>query len=357
MNLFIISSPYHLLLALNKSNYSKTDYCILIDEENKLSNYKKVIENSFQKSWYVTFPKGRIDKYLQFNQISLIFKFKIRRIIDIVNSDSINEIYINNDHFFGCQILVNKIKCNSVSYIEDGASLYNQWTYRDSLLLNTYSKNKILIFLSKKFPKIIDKFFFLIRKYFYIFLFGDNVKQISFMGTAFNYKKMFALYPDFVRTDLKKKVLQFESSKDINLNFINLSKIFKLNNIKKDFKYVVFVLTRLSEDQNEKWIERLVLENSIPKKNILIKPHPLAIYDMNNIKENYMFASNDIPIELLSSIINISHIYGPPSTALYSIKFFNPAINVTCIIKNEKMRNSTLVKMLEKCDINLLSCY
>ena len=81
MNLYIISSPYHLLLALAKTDDAKSDFCILIDEDNKLDNYRIIIEESFKKSWYIDFPKGRLDKYLKFNQLNLWFPSELKDIL------------------------------------------------------------------------------------------------------------------------------------------------------------------------------------------------------------------------------------------------------------------------------------
>lgn len=361
MNLYIISSPYHLLLALAKTDDAKSDFCILIDEDSKLDNYRIIIEESFKKSWYIDFPKGRLDKYLKFNQLNLWFPSELKDIINFLNAECLNEIFLNNDHFFGAQVLANRIKSRSLSYIEDGSIMYNQWIFKYSNFLNTYSKKPFVIFLAKKLPFFIDKISFFFRSLLYILLFGRNAKQIELMGTAFDYKDRYVLFPEYVRYEMVNKTTQYLTSKESNLEFKQFKNLPNLANFKKSIinksGYVLFILTRLADKESENWIDNVIKKNKVPRHKVLIKQHPLSLNKLNHLQNEYTFIPDEIPLEIIPTIANINVIYGPPSTALYSIKFFYPNVEVFCIINNYQMMTSFFVDMLKKCHVKLLVNY
>ena len=361
MNLYIISSPYHLLLALAKADDAKSDFCILIDEENKLANYRIIIEESFKKSWYLDFPKGRLDKYLKFNQLNLWLPSELKKIINFLNAECLNEIFLNNDHFFGAQVLANRINSRSVSYIEDGSIMYNQWIFKHSIFLYTYSKKPFITFLAKNFPFYIDKISFFFRALLYILLFGRNAKQIHLMGTAFDYKDRYVLFPEYVRYEMMNKTTQYLTSKVNKLEFKQFKNLPNLRSFKKivvkKSSYILFILTRLADEESEKWINNIIKKNNLPPNRVLIKTHPLSIDKLDQFQNKYTLVPDEIPLEIIPTIVDITDIYGPPSTALYSIKFFYPNIEVFCIIKDHQMKSSSLVGMLKKCHVKLLMNY
>ena len=197
--------------------------------------------------------------------------------------------------------------------------MYNQWTYKYSLLLYTYSEKNYLKYLAKTFPLAVDRAAYFLRSIFYFLLFGNSAKQIKLMGTAFDYKKRYILYPDHVRSDLTDKKFQF---KPLNKNVIDHTLFYDLQNT-DDFSknntksnYSLFILTRLNHTKNLDWIKNIIKSKNINENRVLIKPHPLNMKELLSIKSNYSIVPNELPLEVLPNFISIKDVYGAPSTSL-----------------------------------------
>lgn len=330
MDLYIVSSPFQLFLAIGISEEGSKDICILIDEGNILSDYRQVAERHFGDVFYLDFPFGRLSKYLQFNWLAISFAGRVKKLLKALEAKGrINTVYLGNDHFFGNQIIAACVPCRERVFIEDGSALYNNWTFQSSRL----------------------------RRLFYWLLFGNKAKQIEHMGTAFDYAKRLLLFPELVRPELKSQVNEsYEAkhpSKIIAEMFSGLPDVKLLEESISKENVAVFLLSRLDTYAESNWFEKRLDIFDTGSRRILVKEHPMSLRTKNNRIDHLTKIPSLISAELLPGLLNMDMLIGPPTSALYSIRFFFPDIRVVCVVENETAAGTRFVKMLAQTGIDL----
>ena len=319
MDLYIVSSPLHLFLTLMSREDHSNSLCILIDEENKLDKYHSLIDKVFKYSFYVNFRYKRISKYLRFSQYTRYLFKDFRFLRKKGTNKTVKNVYLFNDHFFGAQVYLQLMHSANVYFIEDGSCVYNQWVFK-----NNYT-----------------------REIFYRILFGKGIQQIKVMGTHPRIESRFLLYPDKARKELQdKKNVQFTPSYNPMLASKKMLKIFDYSLTLDNRKRILFVLSRLNTYHEFEWVNNQIGYFNEHGYTCYVKSHPLSALVKNIRSEDAIYLRNDLPVEIIASYIQFDKIYGPPSSALYTIKFLFPKCKVICLSNMDAKLSPDFTKML-----------
>lgn len=305
MNLYIVNTPYHLLLATLKNK--KNDRIIVIDSfKIRYSKYsKKLLARYFDEGEiFILEPLKKYGKKL-FMLPSYIRK--IKHDLKKNKFTSFDKIYLFNDVDPLCQLIINHVdyRCE-VILIEEGIGLY-----RDIIKQNRW--------MYKLFGKLI---------------FGKGFEDINRIG---EYSKVDAIecnYPKF----LSEKQLQKRIDE---MNRINISSnIIGMESIMEDGYYDLFIGQPLPEDNvmdESEYINTIDnLLNFVPVNCLLaIKPHPREnLEKYKKIKNNRfrILEDYDVPVELVIANSRIKNVYTLYSSSAMNIsRYLN--INVFMLYK------------------------
>ncbi len=123
-NLFIINTPYHLVLATGIVNQYKEDSDLIIYNDFNLENIKfNCISSIFNNIHIYDANKNDVNHKSKIANI----KLKIKNIKKLINNKKYDQIFVFNEGFIETQYLINNNLYNEnskVIYIEDGSNVY-----------------------------------------------------------------------------------------------------------------------------------------------------------------------------------------------------------------------------------------
>lgn len=299
-NLFLVHTPYHILLATS----------ICLSEKYRYYHNDVFINKSFSID----------DKLL--NKLKCIFREiyildsckKIDNIDKILLDNKYNNIFVNNESEVKTQYILNTRldKNGSIIYIEDGTSNYIEVAYNHKIGMGTYAQ--------KEFSRELDM----------------HMEDIESLGTYSHIKERFFLYPDLVANNLKDdklnneidnsllkdaiNILYMDGSYKINKNniifialehsnFVNIIKGYDLQVYIDTIKYIIDSISNLNYDIYIKYHPR---EKNEYLNKLISNYNNLYILDKNIPMESIFMRENMILISLKStSLITFCKLLGP----------------------------------------------
>lgn len=304
-NLFLVHTPYHILLATSiclseKYRYYHNDIFInkSFNIDDKLLNKLKCI---FREIYILDLCKntGYIDNIVKVDKILLDNKY--------------NNIFVNNESEVKTQYILNTRldKNGSIIYIEDGTSNYIEVAYNHKIGMGTYAQ--------KEFSRALD----------------IHMEDIESLGTYSHIKERFFLYPDLVANNLKDdklnneidnsllkdavNILYMDCSYKINKNniifialehsnFVNIIKGYDLQVYIDTIKYIIDSISNLNYDIYIKYHPR---EKNEYLNKLISNYNNLYILDKNIPMEFLFMRENMILISLKStSLITFCKLLG-----------------------------------------------
>lgn len=316
MNCFIVSTPYHLIVA---AALKEDGDCVWIENNEwvKDSYIKSIIKKYFNNNYKI------IIKYKE-----LIKKpYKVREIKNIIKVNNFNKIYAFNDSDPIVQYVFFECRKNSEKIIlEEGIGLYNNIHNRKYLIKKTIGK----------------------------LILGNWYQVIDRIGT---YKYTETIYPkndQYLNDNQKKK-------KILKYDYDSVKEIIRKENMCNIDKKIWFIGQPLAEDgicTKKEYMDFVFkIINLLGKDNVILKIHPREeVQKYENYKDKInIFSNSIIPFEMLvygvsdlklltitsSSLINCSDDKNTKKYFLY--KLFNQ-IN---IFPEKLIENRNDIKIIE----------
>lgn len=294
MNVFIINTPYHLLLSSQMKNYG--DEIIVINDFNyddsKFSSL--LIESLFGKD-RITIINGLRSYRKKVYKLKYALARDKNRIKDVFRNKTINNIILFNDVYPMTQSIVSYLKYKGdVIVVEEGVGLYRDTIKRFNLLYTILGKC----------------------------LFGSGYKNINRIGEHPKTTVILSNYPNYLNEVQKNKIFE-------RLPSLDFSEISKSLGVKKISDANWFVAQPIVEDgilDLKTYLNLMELAIALIQrdgKRIIIKPHPREdILKYKYLEDNYFVSvceDKDIPIELLVDSDEEIDVFSPGSSALLNI--------------------------------------
>lgn len=345
-NLFIVHTPYHLLLSVGTILYYKLDNNdIMLYETLNIDSIiiekLKIIFNN------VIFYNSKNISYIKISKLKTISynMSKKNNIKKLIKHKKYENIFIFNDSFMETQYIINKMyKKSNIFYIEDGSVIYLE-------KFKFYNKN----YLFHNFKKFL--------------LFGFNYEYIcNGYGIHNRISKKMVLWPQLVSDDFKEDQKEIiEIKKDILINGIKFlyNDLYKFIHVNENKKIVLIILEHidyfkrndnLQIDDYKQCLEFILL-NLHKKYDIYIKYHPrddsFYLKELNE-KYNINYIEKYIPIEMFYTINNVS-IISVTSTSLFTAKKILNTSNVISLCKLISIKNIDIIDKFERIGIKMPS--
>ena len=259
-NLFIVNTPYHLLVSVGMKVSKNLKHCDILFMYNTMEpdfNLNEILDRLFENTIFYN-----IEECIKVSKIGVVLNrfiniHKINKDVSLQNY--YDEVFIFNDSIFETQYILSKIKYNKLIYIEDGSVVYiEKFRYFSG----------IRVFIERK-------------------IYGFNYEAIAnAYGIYSRINEKFVLWPNLVIEDFCKdnKIIK-ELKSDILLNGINTLYsnfieelkvlITSKNNVLIILEHNYFFIRNrdVNKDEYIKIIENLI--NSMSGEfNIYIKYHP-----------------------------------------------------------------------------------
>ena len=327
-NLFIVHTPYHLILATGiqcKDKSCESD--IIIYKDFDLSNTNLESLACIFKNIYI-YDK---EDYKKFNipvvKSIIMFKSKIENIKKLLGNKRYDKIFVFNEAFVETQYIINKNKISDdskVIYVEDGANAYMSLGFKE------------------KESQLIVKIKSLIT--------GIKYEDISFeCGTHSKIKQRMVTWPQILKKELVedgKEIIEIESE-IIHNGLTVLYKKFIDNIDEKEDKILILLehkefFDMYKEADLKLYIDtiQLILSN-LESANVYVKYHPRDESDyLNDIFKNFKnitFMNKNVPAEAYC-LSEQSYVISVFSTTLLTVaKLISPknAISISDIMNME----------------------
>lgn len=336
-NLFIVHTPYHLVLASSiNSKLYKEESDIIIYKDFKLDKIDFNSLNRLFKNIKIYEPYNLKHKNTSILSNVILQKIRLLSIKKIINKKKYDNIYVFNDGVLETQYIINKSLMNEKSkviYVEDGSNAYMET--QNGLKYN---------FINKIIKRLIYSF---------------TYENLGFtFGTHSKISKRMVLWPKILRKELinDKKVIEeihkSELEQGLRICYKNI-----IDKLELEEKSILILLEHIEffeihKESNFKLyletIELIILK--LHDKKIYIKYHPRdrsnylseILYKCRNIE----IVENSIPAEIYFSNKNIFVISIFSTTLLTAAKliYVNNIISLSDIMKmsTNNLRNSFL---------------
>lgn len=346
-NLFIIHTPYHLLLSiaiiLDKKLY---DNEVLIYDDLHINNLDiDKLSKIFMHIIYYN-KKNNNNYYSFIEKLKNIYFNRLRKkkIRTLINFDY-KQVFIFNDSIIETQYIIDKSYKNSdIIYVEDGSVIY-----LDSFKLN---KNGSIIFKLKKY-----------------LLYGFDYEYIyNAYGIHSKINKKMVTWIDLICNDFKtdgKPITEIKKSAlidSITYLYGDMIKLLKLNEDKHIILIILEHVDFFKRNDNinitdfENYIE-FILSNLSSYYDIYFKYHPRdnSKY-LQSLSEKYKinFIEKDIPVEVFY-MNNEAYVLSITSTALFTAKKILDNSNVISLCKLLYLKDLDIINKFEKINIKLPS--
>lgn len=287
-NIYIVSTPYHLLLSCNMSN---SEDILIITGDMKLSEcMSQLMISSFGGKCYgvpsLKFYKENLLEILKFRRNMTQLKKSIANF-------NIGFIYAFNDVNPVDQWIINNFKHRKdVCIIEEGIGLYR----------NTIKRNKLMLAL---FGKLF---------------FGLKYENIDRIGENSNVTSIICSNVSYLSDKQKQKNINLLNK----IDFLELSKRLNIKQISNKYWFIGQPLVEDGVLGEREYINGIIkLQDNIRGKSnpiIVVKPHPREKIEKYNLLKNAIIVHEyDIPVELLVNNADEVRIYTYYSSAILSL--------------------------------------
>lgn len=265
VDLYIVSTPYHILMACNRC---KSEDILILFGKDKLSKFlENMLLHFFYDHWIQAMS---LDDYKKNKIEFLIFKRNMHILQKQIKgfSKQIRNIIVFNDVDPETQWLLNRIThVGEIILIEEGIGLYRK----------IHKKNDILF-------RIFGKLFF-----------GWEFVNVEQIGELKKIDKIICRFPDKLTEVQKRKKIELQEEKcfdrvreNMNINYLEGQNWFIGQPVVEDG---VMSIERFM---------KIIFRLSNMKKSLIVKPHPRENLEKYSRIENIeIIHDNTIPIELL----------------------------------------------------------
>lgn len=353
MNIFVTNTAYHILLSyatILNENLLKDNYLFVYSNNNKIDYFLSLFEKTkqlvFTKIIILPYECKRNSKLAKWRMV----KNNLATIKKIIDSHKVNRVYVFNDERVEPQATLyyavkqnRKVRC---IYIEDGSGAYNS----DSI-------QKRSVF--KRVP----------IKIFHRVLFGIWLEEISVFGTSHWIKEVKAVFPQFIRSEIRfKKITRISKHPLVEIGkqkfFDNYLKYFGINIDKANIIDAVLIVSH-SEEANKnpqyKQIVHRIIDALIDHDyHVAIKYHPSETSkDFLSLrgKRDILILPRVIPMELLYiwGHKRIKLLLGDTSTPLLTAKWLLNDITVFSVLPLWYQVDQSILEVFHKIGIKVVN--
>ena len=344
-NLFMIHTPYHLLLSIAIIlDKQLCDNDILIYDDLDINNLD--MDKLSKIFMYIIYYNNNKKNYSFIEKLKNIYSNRLRKkkIRTLINFDY-EKVFIFNDSIIETQYIINKLYKNSdIIYVEDGSVIY----------LDTFKLHKNGSIISK------------LKKY---LLYGFDYEYIyNAYGIHSKIDKKMVTWPDLICNDFKtdgKPITEIKKSVLIDSIRYLYGDMTKLINLKQDEHIILIILEHvdffkrndnISINDFENYVE-FILSNLSDCYDIYVKYHPRddSKY-LQSLSEKYKinFIEKDIPVEVFY-VNDEVYVLSITSTALFTAKKILDNSNVISLCKLLCLKDLDIINKFQKINIKLPS--
>lgn len=308
-NIFLVHTPYHLMLSVGfaKQLVEQDNFLIIFEDFDVSSVDINNFSHLFKK---IEILQGNLTlKNINIFKKIYLYHINIKKLKKLIKKRDFDKAFTFNNNFILDQKtfeLVNRKQRCKVIYIEDGSAAYNQ-SYNECDNL----KKQVKLFIKKV-----------------IFNLKNYGQGVSVLGSNNYIDELFVLYPELIREELSekkvKKITNKQFSDGVKLvykNFFDQIEISRDSIIIFLDKYE-FVKTI---QKNYFYILEMIIEYSKEKsKNVYFKYHPREEKEFIKLLKldyrNIFFIKKEIPSEVVGySLLGNNIIISTISTSLLTI--------------------------------------
>jgi hypothetical protein len=322
-NLFLVHTPYHILLAISLASLKKYKFN---KNEILVNNYFNIQENEILKLKKV------------FNRIYILNdKNDLDEVNRLLESNMYENIFINNETELKMQYILNSRlnQDGNIIYVEDGRGCYCEYDPELKIGIGEYD--------AIKYSRILNM----------------DIEDINTLGTYSKIKERYFIYPEHVDEKLKdgkvnKEIEDILIKKSIDILYKDYFGIIESTNYKK----IIIVLEhidffKVNDSYNiEEYIKvicKIIDILSEKNINIYLKYHPRDksnylnehILDYKNVD----FLDAHIPIEVFYRVKNLYLIALKSTALLTSCKILNSQ-NIICINNILNYKEDYFIKLI-----------
>lgn len=320
VDLFIVNTPYHLMIAC--SLWKKGDVLVCVGHFKINSILQNLIDKTFLNRTYRTY-----DFYYYRQNITKLVNFRsnVRNLKHELNKFSFSTIYTFNDVDPVTQWVLKNNPCEKgTTIIEEGIGLYRNTTKRHELLF-----------------RIVGKV-----------LFGGRFENVRRIGESSCVQRIMCSCPEKLSDIQKYKAI-------IPMPIIDYGRIANAIGVEPISGSDWFIGQPLVEDgvmlENEylDGIQQLIVTSKKKGRKFVIKPHPREKIEKYSNLDVKVFENNEIPIELLVDTSNQTYVYTYYSSAVLNLCRM-PNINGIVLYKAFNLEESIPDSIFEQSKICLV---
>ena len=297
MNLFLVTSPFQYICAIEAKEHYKTKNNILLlvkqPREPGISQMARLINNHDWDHIVTIERKHR----------SFAVPKAIKKISHICQSNNINHFFHGEYNAWRTKLLLRNLPINKEVYFDDGTLTLSEY--------ERFIKTKNVFYR----PRLVNDL--VIRLH--------GLKPIGHLPMSSNLE-LFTMF------DIKKPIIPL-----IKNNFNILNDKYRLNSQKKKTSSYALFLGQgsigIAGTKKEKYIDLIYRFAEKSKKPVLYTPHRTETEETRTLVQKipnltYHKPLYPIEVDIVESNLNISDVGGVSSTALFSIKMIYPEIQI-----------------------------
>jgi hypothetical protein len=339
VNLFIVFTPYHLMISAVMRSRHKGDVTILIDQYGRLGEYSRceVWSSFLDGEYYYVASKGGgiVARLFDLNfLLSMICSGPYRLTLNKIVKRSFEHTYIFNDSNPNGQYFLKGISTESVFYVEDGSAPYNSHRLKNGNLARIFDAFRYGLYFDRVERLGESKYL------------DGHICSFSHLAAS-SFKARVPIFQLELADTWRDIMVGFSESSECDLGFLaDDSNKFALVLLPSGFGNAQHGVRALAFKGE---IERLIAKEYI----VLVKAHPL------DRLSDEMFAGCQVtvvPSYISSEILgvccrNLDVVIGDYTTSLLSFRFFFPGKAVISIDWDVEGHDLRLVGVFKKAGI------
>lgn len=333
MELYLIHTPYHLMLSILNGALRSNSLIIMLDMTGTLGWYgsQEVASKLDNKMIYFNLGRRKIyDKFVDKNYfLSKVLKLGIVSAVrEQVAKGKVDKIYAFNDSFYEVQGILHSFKGTRVSYIEDGSAPYN--AHR----------------VNYRIPCWLARI-----------IFAFKFDPVRVLGTSNYIDDCVFTRPNLARGEhqdwpitLLEVDVAGKSKADID-RFLGLYDLKELRSKVKNERVSLYLFPPMDDEKLLRFYRKSWSSDNGLK---MIKKHPLVQVEFRN-KDGFIEVGSSVPAEaLILGLDEVSAVYGYPSTTLFFSKIVRPDLESYCAPSTLYNHEDFFCKSMEKAGIVVL---